>query len=65
MHQVGLCSITSVELQKRVNIWDPDYYVGRGTLQWVGQVTRMDKGRLPRRLLTAWVREPRPEFVQK
>ena len=25
----------------------------------------MDKSRLPRRLLTAWVREPRPEFGQK
>ena len=39
--------------------------MGRRTLQWVGHVARMDKSRLPRRLLTAWVREPRPEFGQK
>ena len=65
MHQVELYSITSVELQKRIGIWDLDYYVGRRTLQWVGHVARMDKSRLPRRLLTAWVREPRPEFGQE
>ena len=54
-----------MELQKRIGIWDLDYYVGRRTLQWVGHVVRMDKSRLPRRLLTAWVREPRPEFGQE
>ena len=37
----------------------------KSTLQWVGHVVRMDKSRLPRRLLTAWVREPRPEFGQQ
>ena len=60
MHQVGLCSITSAELKKRIGIWDLDYYVERRTLQWAGHVARMDKSRLRRRLLTAWVREPRP-----
>ena len=65
MHQVELCSITSVELQKRIGIWDLDYYVGPRTLQWVSHVARMDKSRLPRRLLTARLREPRPEFGQK
>ena len=65
MHLVELCSITSVELQKRIGIWDLDYYVGRRTLQWVSYVARMDKSRFPRRLLTAWVREPRPEFGQE
>ena len=65
MHQVELNGITSVELQKRIGIWDLDYYVGRRTLQWVGHMARMDKSRLPRRLLTAWVRDPRPEFGQE
>jgi hypothetical protein len=65
MHRVELYGITLVELQKRIGIWDLDYYVGRRTLQWVGHVARMDKSRLPRRLLTAWVREPRPKFGQK
>ena len=62
MHQVELYSITSVELQKRIGVWDLDYYVRRRTLQWVGHVARM---RLPRRLLTAWVCKPRPEFGQE
>ena len=30
------------------------------TLRWVGHVVRMDKSRLPRRLLTAWVANSRP-----
>ena len=38
IHQVELYGITSVELQKRIGIWDLDYYVGRRTLQWVGHV---------------------------
>ena len=54
-----------MELQKRIGIWDLDYYVGRRTLRWVGHVARMDKSRPPRRLLTTWVREPRPEFGQE
>ena len=33
MHQVELYGITSVELQKRIGIWDLGYYVGRRTLQ--------------------------------
>ena len=60
MHQVELYGITSVELQKRIGIWDLDYYVGRRTLQWVGHVVRMDKSRLLRRLLTAWAQTLRP-----
>ena len=59
---MDLYGITSVEPQKRIGIWDLDYYAGCRTLQWIGHVARMDKSRLPRRLLTAWVREPRPEF---
>ena len=54
-----------MELQKRIGIWDLDYYVGRRTLQWIGHMARMDKSRLPRCLLKAWVREPRPEFGQE
>ena len=45
MHQVELYSINSVKLQKRIGIWDLDYYVGRRTLQWVGHVACMDKSR--------------------
>ena len=65
LHQEDLYGITSVELQKRIGIWDLDYYVGRRTLQWVGHVASIYKSRLPRRLLTAWVRESRSEFGQE
>ena len=65
MHPVEFYGITSVELKKRIGIWDLDCYVGRRTLQWIGHVARMDKSRLLRCLLTAWVREPRPEFGQE
>ena len=65
MHQLELYGTTSVELQKRIGIWDLDYYVGRCTLQWAGHVVRMDKSRLPRRLLTAWICELRPDFGQE
>ena len=44
-----------MELQKRIGIWDLDYYVGRRTLQCVGHVVRMDKSRLPERLLTVYI----------
>ena len=64
MHQVQLYGIISAELQKRIGIWDLDYYAGRRTLQWAGHVARIDKSRLPRRLLAAWDRETRPEFGQ-
>ena len=33
MHQVELHGITSVELQKRIGIWDLDCNAGRRTLQ--------------------------------
>ena len=65
MHQVEMYHITSEDLQKRIGIWDLDYYIGHRTLQWVGHVTRMHKNSLPRRLLTAWIRESRPAFGQE
>ena len=35
-------------------------YIRVRTLRWVGHVARMDKTRLPRRVLTAWMANSRP-----
>ena len=48
----------------------PDYIAGvdinRRQLRWVGHVRRMDYDRrLPRRMLSAWVRHPRPQGAPK
>ena len=32
-----------------------DFYVAQRQLRWLGHVSRMDFGRLPRRMLSAWV----------
>jgi hypothetical protein len=65
MQKVEQYHITSAELQQRILIWELGCYVERRTLQWVGHVARMDKSRLLRHLLTAWVHEPRAALGQK
>ena len=37
-----------------------DFYVAQRQLRWLGHVSRMDFGRLPRRMLSAWVPHQRP-----
>ena len=37
-----------------------DGYVTRRQLRWLGHVSRMKSERLPRKMLTSWVREKRP-----
>ena len=36
-----------------------NYYVHRRTLRWLGHVAHMPFTRIPRKMLTAWVRAPR------
>ncbi len=45
--------------------WDLDYYLAHFTLLWLGQVVRMPKSRLPRRLLTSWVGVARQALGQE
>ena len=60
MHQVWIHRITTDELYERIGVQSIEYYIRVRTLRWVGHVARMDKTRLPRRLLTAWVANSRP-----
>ena len=60
MWQVQKHHISDYELATRTKILDLRLLVAARRLQWLGRVARMPKQRLPRRLLTAWVRTPRP-----
>ena len=60
MHQGWTYRITTDELYERIGIKSIEYYIRVHTLRWVDRVARMDKTRLPRRLLTAWVENSRP-----
>ena len=60
MHQVWIHRITTDELYERIGVKNIECYIRARTLRWVGHVARMDKTRLPRRLLTAWVANSRP-----
>ncbi len=53
VHQVWTHRITSDELYERIEIKSIEYYIRVRTLRWVGHVARMDKTRLPRRLVVA------------
>jgi len=57
---------TTQELGQRLGIETIDTYINRRQLRWVGHVRRMDYDRrLPRRMLSAWVRHPRPQGAPK
>ena len=51
--------ISTSELLNRLQLSPIDTYVTRRQLQWAGHLSRMDYGRLPRKMLT-WVPEKRP-----
>ena len=52
--------IRTLDLLKRLNVLSIDEYINRRQLRWLGHVARMDQERLPRKLLTSWVRNKRP-----
>ena len=52
--------ITTSTLLERVGLPPIDNLVTMNLLRWAGHVMRMGPSRLPRKLITAWVREPRP-----
>lgn len=59
-HHTWLHHISTAELLKRTKLLSMDAYVSRRQLTWAGHVWRMGWERLPRKMLTCWVREPRP-----
>ena len=52
--------ISTSDLLKRLNLCRIDQFITRRQLRWLGHVARMDEERLPRKLLTSWVRNKRP-----
>ena len=52
--------ISNVDLRTRIGLSLIDAYVTRRQLNWLGHVVRMNPKRLPRKMLTSWVREKRP-----
>ena len=52
--------ISNQDLLYRMNLLEIDTYIVKRQLQWAGHVSRMDFDRLPRKMLSCWVRNKRP-----
>ena len=52
--------ISNADLRVRTGLLALDTYITRRQLRWLGHVSRMESERLPRKMLTSWVREKRP-----
>ena len=52
--------ISTRELLRRTGLSAIDVYVTRKQLRWAGHVARMDFSRLPRKMISSWVRNKRP-----
>ena len=52
--------ISTEELLNRLNLDSIDTYINRRQLRWAGHVARMPTTRLPRKMLSSWVRNKRP-----
>jgi len=59
MFEVEEQRITNTEIRKRANVPDILIFLTRRNLRWIGKLARMPMNRLPRRLLAAWVQNPR------
>ena len=52
--------ISTAQLLGRLGLPTIDSFITRRQLRWAGHVSRMDFGRLPRRMMSSWVRSKRP-----
>ena len=60
MRQVKRYRISNKDLQERFGIREFDFYYNTKLLRWAGYLARMPMTRMPRKLLTSWVRNARP-----
>ena len=58
--RVSTRGTTTAAPVSRAGLDAADFYVAQRQLRWLGHVARMDFGRLPRRMLSAWVPHQRP-----
>ena len=67
----SICGVTlrdrkrTSDLLKKLNLQSIDTYICRQQLRWAGHVVRMPWNRLPRKLLSCWVRSKRPRGCPK
>ena len=52
--------IYAAKLRERIGLHPIDYFIFSRQLYWLGTVSRMDFGRLPRHMLSCWVAHKRP-----
>ena len=52
--------INASDLLKRLGLLKIDAYIRRRQLRWAGHVARMSMDRLPRKMMSCWVRNKRP-----
>jgi hypothetical protein len=52
--------ISTADLLTRLGLPSIDTYITRRQLRWAGHVSRMEYSRLPRKMLSGWVRSKRP-----
>jgi hypothetical protein len=52
--------ISSAELRARIGLHPIEFYIYHRQLFWLGNVSRMDFSRLPRRMLSCWIPSKRP-----
>ena len=57
--------IKTSDLIDRLGICSVDTYICRQQLRWAGHVSRMSWDRLPRKMLSCWVRSKRPKGCPK
>ena len=57
--------ISNEDLRRRTGILTIDAYVTRIQLRWAGHVSRMPYSRLPRKMMSSWVRAKRPRGAPK
>ena len=57
--------ISNEDLRTRTGLKEIDTYITKRQLRWAGHVARMDMDRLPRKMISSWARNKRPQGCPK